>query len=388
MNPTRICIMLPRYSRYGGVEQFGFRLAEALARRGHAVDFICARQEAEPPVGVRVIAVGRPPGPRAAKMLWFLLRAEQARQKGNYDLSIGLGKTWRQDVLRVGGGPLRNYWNLSERALPAGFPRLSKRLRRLLSPSDWLTLAVERRQYDGSTTVLAVSDLVAEWIRQEHPAMNPARLEVIYNLPDFTRFAPPSPEERAAARAALPARGGVFIGTASTNFQLKGVGPMIRALALLPEDHHFFVAGGRGHGEYLESAKNLRAEGRVHFLGKVENMPAFYQALDVFVLPTFYDACSNALLEAAAGGLRVLSTPFNGSSRFLPPERLIADPGDPECLAAGIRAALAAPPPTPLSAPQGVVSGLDAFVDRIEKMLARKDAGEEGQDRIYPSASV
>ena len=349
-----------------------------MAARGCAVEFICARQETEPPAGVRVIAVGRPPGPRVGKMLWFLLRAEQIRKKGGYDLSIGLGKTWNQDVLRVGGGPLRNYRNLSEQALPEGFPRTSKRLRRLLSPSDWLTLAVERRQYSGSATVLAVSDLVAEWIMGEHPGMDRERLEVIYNLPDFSRFSPPSPEERTAARDALGAKSGcadaargVWIGTASTNFVLKGVGPLIRALALLPDDHHLFVAGGRGNAEYLDVAASLGVKERVHFLGKVEDMPAFYKALDVFVLPTFYDACSNAVLEAAATGVRVLSTPFNGSSRFLPPERILAEPGDPECLAAGIRDALVAPAPAPLTPPAGLVSGLPAFVERIEAMLPK-----------------
>ncbi len=100
-------------------------------------------------------------------------------------------------------------------------------------------------------------------------------------------------------------------------------------------------------------------------------MPAFYRALDIFVLPTFYDACSNAVLEAAATGIRVLSTPFNGSSRFLPPERILADPGDPECLAAGIRDALAAPIPAPPAPRAGLVSGLATFVERIEAMLPK-----------------
>ena len=77
---ARIAIMLPRFSRYGGVEQFGCRLAEALAARGHTVDFICARQEAEAPAGVNVIAVGRPPGLKVVKMLWFLIRAERIRR--------------------------------------------------------------------------------------------------------------------------------------------------------------------------------------------------------------------------------------------------------------------------------------------------------------------
>ncbi|MBS6653380.1 MAG: glycosyltransferase family 4 protein, partial [Collinsella sp.] len=62
--------------------------------------------------------------------------------------------------------------------------------------------------------------------------------------------------------------------------------------------------------------------GRIHFLGKVEDMPALYRAMDLFVLPSFYDACSNAVLEALACGLKVLSTTANGSSVFLPQEHV------------------------------------------------------------------
>ena len=104
---ARIALILPRLSRYGGVEQFAFRLAEALAETRnseHEVEFICARSECLPPVGVRTHIVGRPGGLKFNKMLWFLIRAEQVRKRGNYDLVISLGKTWNQDMMRVGGG--------------------------------------------------------------------------------------------------------------------------------------------------------------------------------------------------------------------------------------------------------------------------------------------
>ena len=97
---ARIALILPRLSRYGGVEQFAFRLAEALAETRnseHEVEFICARSECLPPVGVRTHIVGRPGGLKFIKMLWFLIRAEQVRKRGNYDLVISLGKTWNQE---------------------------------------------------------------------------------------------------------------------------------------------------------------------------------------------------------------------------------------------------------------------------------------------------
>ena len=114
---ARIALILPRLSRYGGVAQFAFRLAEALAETRnseHEVEFICARSECLPPVGVRTHIVGRPGGLKFIKMLWFLIRAEQVRKRGNYALVISLGKTSNHDMMRVGGGPQKTIWELSE----------------------------------------------------------------------------------------------------------------------------------------------------------------------------------------------------------------------------------------------------------------------------------
>ena len=108
---ARLAVVMPRLSGYGGAEGFGLRLAQALARAGYAVDFICARQEAEAPAGVNVVRVGRF-GPKLVKNLWFTFAADAAAQRGGYDLVLGLGKTLNQDVLRVGGGPLPVFWQI------------------------------------------------------------------------------------------------------------------------------------------------------------------------------------------------------------------------------------------------------------------------------------
>ena len=382
----RIAVMLPRFSLYGGVEQFGFRLAEALARRGHSVDFLCARKEAEAPPGVTVKAVGRPRGFKTMKMLWFLVGAERLRRAGNYDLSISLGKTWRQDISRMGGGPLRVFWEKSELALPEGLPRRAKRILRRLLPANWLTLFLEHRQFNRHSEVIAVSHLVRDWLLSAHPALDPDHVSVVYNRPDISRFFPPGPEERQAARRALAGSAGldpaaasgssgaepVFIGTASTNFQLKGLGPLIRAMALLPERTALFVAGGRGETAYRDLARSLGLENRVFFLGRVDAMPEFYRALDIFILPTFYDACSNAVLEALASGCRALTSRSNGAAFFLDDEAVLPDPGDVQDMARRLRAFMDKPAPGPFVWPETAPGGLEAFVERVEGYLAAK----------------
>jgi len=372
--------MLPRFSRYGGVEQFGYRLAGELAARGHTVDFICARQEVEPPEGVRVLRTGRPFGPRWFKMLVFANKAEALRQAGNYDCAISLGKTLKQDILRVGGGPLPAFWRYSERAWPGKLQARLKQFSRRTNPANMLIRRMENRQYTDSACIVAVSHFVRELILEAAPGIPPERMRIIYNRPDLQRFSIPTPEQRAEARAqfGVPEHA-IAIGLATSNFTLKGVGPVIRALPSLPDTCALYVAGGRNHGAYDALATELGLSDRVHFLGKVNDMSLWYKAMDIFALPSFYDACSNAVLEALASGLPTFSSASNGSSYFLPPENIVQDPGDSAELA---RVLARLVPQAEANArngtregftwPEDVVAGLDAFAGLVEEFIASK----------------
>lgn len=378
--PARIAVMLPRFSRYGGVEQFGYRLSAELAARGHVVDFICARQEVDAPSGVSVRRTGRPWGPRWLKMLFFACRAEAMRQAGQYDCSISLGKTLRQDVLRVGGGPLPAFWRYSERAYPEGIRRALKQASRRLSLANILTRWIENRQYADASMLVAVSHFVRDLIAEAAPGLNPQGIHIIYNRPDLRRFSPPTPEERLAARRQFGiASRTIAVGLATSNFQLKGTAPLIRSLLQLPERAELYVAGGRNPGRYEALARDLGLAGRVHFLGKVDAMPEWFQAMDVFALPSFYDACSNALLEALASGLPSLSSASNGSSFFLPAENVIENPDDSDELARVLSRLIAQAEINkntgkrqPFIWPDGVASGMDAFVNAVEEFVGRK----------------
>lgn len=378
--PAKIAVLLPRFSRYGGVEQFGYRLASELAARGHRVDFICARQEIEAPGGVSVIRTGRPHGPRWLKMLVFACKAEALRQAGRYDCTISLGKTLNQDILRVGGCPLPAFWSFSERSYTNALSRTLKQLSRRTNPANILTRIMEKRQYANTKLVVAVSHFVKDLLVDASPELTPDTVRVIYNKPDLQRFFPPTAEQRMEARkqfGVLPHA--LAIGLATSNFQLKGVDPLIRSLQQLPENTVLYVAGGRGHGAYDTLARTLNLTNRVRFLGRVDAMPQWYQAMDVFALPTFYDACSNAVLEALASGLPVLSSASNGSSFFLPPENIVQNPGDSDELARVLSTCIAQAEENKktgtrrlFSWPDGVAAGVDAFVETVEEFLMRK----------------
>ncbi|EGB14065.1 glycosyl transferase group 1 [Pseudodesulfovibrio mercurii] len=369
----RLAVTMPRLSRYGGAESFAWRLSEALAARGHEVDFICARCETDPPEGVEPVVLGRFGGFRLVKVLWFAFAADRACRRGDYDLVFGMGKTLNQDILRIGGGPISKFWELSKRAWPRGFARSFKMLRRRLSPGNWAIHVIDRIRMRRTPHLVCVSDLVRDWLVESHPHLNRDDIAVIYNRPDLERFSPIGDQERLRLRAASHiAEDQVVVATAATNFALKGVRHLVGMLARLPENYVLRVAGGRNPAKYERLARDLGVADRVRFLGRVDDMPAFYRAADVFILASFYDACSNAALEALACGCRSLSSALNGSARFLPQRWVFPDPADEAAMAEVVLRAAGESRPGPFQWPDHVLSGLDPYVEMVEGLLDGK----------------
>lgn len=369
----RIAITMPRFSRYGGAESFAWRLSEALSARGHEVDFICGRQENEVPKGVNPIVVGRFGGTRLIKTLWFAIMADRKVKEGNYDYVFGMANTLNQDILRIGGGPISVFWELSQLAWEEGFPRSWKMFRRRFSPVNWLIHWIDDVRMKRTPRIAAVSHFVRDLIVRAHPHLNVDDIDVIYNRPDLSRFTSPSDEERKALRQeAGIANDAVVIGTAATNFALKGIRYLIKSLTKLPDNYVLHVAGGRKPDKYIRLAESLGVAERVRFLGKVDDMPSFYRRTDVFILATFYDACSNAVLEALACGCHVLSSDRNGSAYFLPDENVFTDPSKAGDMARRVARVSQEDRPEPFTWPTDMPTGIEPYVEMVERAISEK----------------
>lgn len=236
-------------------------------------------------------------------------------------------------------------------------------------------MLTEHRLYHKTPYIVAISDLLRQWIEETYPhlqnsADSSQKLLTIYNYPDISRFHPPTEEQKAAARNKFNAPGNTYaIGVATTNFALKGVGHLINALPLLPPDTHLHIAGGRHPGKYIKQAKALNLAQRVHFHGKVTDMPAFYHALDLFILPSFYDTLANVVIEAIGSGLKTICSNRAGAVSFVPPDQVLTNPADPTEIAQKIthlRSKTQIQPCTPKSA------GLEDFYTLITQALNQK----------------
>lgn len=113
-----------------------------------------------------------------------------------------------------------------------------------------------------------------------------------------------------------------------------------------------------GDGELREELEakvhELGLEDRVRFHGRQEEsvVREMLAASDLFVLPSLQAAdgqmegLPNALIEALASGLTAVSTRLSGTPELIREGEtgLLAEPGDPESLAAALRRAISGPP--------------------------------------------
>ena len=95
----------------------------------------------------------------------------------------------------------------------------------------------------------------------------------------------------------------------------KGHKELFSAMAQIRERHPvhaLIVGGGRREAEVRQLAESLGLGGEVHFLGQRRDVPDLLNAMDIFVLPSYSEGVSLALLEAMAAGLPVIATAVGG----------------------------------------------------------------------------
>lgn len=184
--------------------------------------------------------------------------------------------------------------------------------RMVRNPLHLFTAARDAARYRGRThrVVVNLTRSEREALRDTYPRLR-ARAVVIGNGVDVTRFSPPSPEERAAARAAAGVPSDavhvVFVGH---EFDRKGLDLVLTAAADLPRVHVSVVGGTPDMLDDVRArAARLGTTDRVHLAGRVPDPRPWLHAADALALPSAYEANALVVLEALACGVPVVATP-------------------------------------------------------------------------------
>jgi glycosyltransferase involved in cell wall biosynthesis len=221
--------------------------------------------------------------------------------------------------------------------------------------------------------VLVNSDAVRERVLQSHGSRQ-ERLTVIPNGVDLTRFSPRTGTPRNSSR--------LLVGALSNLRPEKGLADLIRAVGMVRDrwpDIRLVIWGEgplRRELESLVEALNLAPS--VELPGSTEVPEAALRDLDVFVLPSLSEACSNGLMEAMATALPVVTTSVGGNPGLVEDEitGLLVLPGDAPALAKAIirlveDRALAARLGEQAQAHAHLTFGMGRMVARTEALYAR-----------------
>jgi glycosyltransferase involved in cell wall biosynthesis len=212
------------------------------------------------------------------------------------------------------------------------------------------------------------------------PQLDPTRVRTVY---DGVRVPPRSGEPGAVRRALGLAAGARVVGAVARLAKQKRFERLLAAVALLPVDVHCVLAGEGDERAALEAlAAELGIAERLHFLGFRGDVGDVLDALDVHVVCSDREGMANAMLEAMAAGVPVVSTPVSGAEEALEPlsdgrrPGLVVAPAPAE-IAAALRGMLDDPARLAemAAAARARVDerfAYDGFLDRWERLLAER----------------
>jgi glycosyltransferase involved in cell wall biosynthesis len=170
--------------------------------------------------------------------------------------------------------------------------------------------------------------------------MSVARTHVIYNGIDASRLqSGDGPSLRQIL--GLP-KHSLVISTVGSLIPRKGQDVLIRAFAMLDQSSkaNLLIVGDGPDQETLKRlSTDLGLRARVHFLGNRNDMPAVYEATDIFALASRKDAFGLVLVEAGCFHLPSVATNVGGIPEVINDREtgLLVPPDDPPALAAALQ---------------------------------------------------
>jgi len=302
-------VFIKYFDQYGGAERIAYRFCAHMIKKSIDVHVYCGKNKInhELPYPVTEIGLGKS---RYGKAKIFAERAAELAPTLD-GIVFSFERFANAHIFRPGGGVHRFFMQYTMLGI-SGFARIRKTIKRRFDKVNKLNPILEKAAFNSLSLqhVIANSNRMKSEIAEDYPEAEDL-VRVIHNGVNKKMF---NPERRDKLREDSDK---IRIGLATSNFQRKGLPQLIKALSLLPEKYHLYVAGGRNPENYQKLADSLKVGNKITFLGKVTEMDRFYANLDVFCLPTFFDGFANVVSEAIAMGIPAACSIYAGSDEII-----------------------------------------------------------------------
>ena len=337
----RIGLVLEQFDpARGGREQWTWAFTQRLLELGHEVHVVaraCSAKARRLPIACHPVQCD--PSPIA-----FAAAVRAVLEPLALDIVHDMGMGWYCDVFHPHGGSMASSAERKLLFLPAWLRGLKRMANRML-PRHRTFQTLMRRQYaDHGQVVLALSRASAADFHRFH-GVHPERIRLVYNGVDIERFSPQRcrPHREQARRRLGLSADTVMALIVAHNFHLKGVDTLLasmRRLQTAGRETRLVIVGGKHIDSWQRHVARRGLSEQVVFVGRVDDPLPCYAAADYYVHPTYYDPCSLVVLEAAACGLPLITSRYNGASELFCEGKdmiLIDDPADDVELAEAMR---------------------------------------------------
>jgi glycosyltransferase involved in cell wall biosynthesis len=169
--------------------------------------------------------------------------------------------------------------------------------------------------------ILTVGEAVKKDVISSNPSVNPEKVISVGNSIDYDKFSKVIKSDIIRTEKFGIKKDALVFGTAGRLAETKGQKFLIYAFAQvkkqIPNSLLLFAGTGELKDELEKQAAQAGLADSVCFLGKIDNMPEFYSAIDVFVLPSIAEGLSRGLMEAMAAGVLCIASNVGGIPEVL-----------------------------------------------------------------------
>lgn len=283
---------------WGGAERATALLLAGLQHRGHRVLLLCNDAE----VARRAAALGVP--------------TEILALGGDAMLPHALRLARRLRVLRPDAFIVGTYRKLFLAALGARLARVPRIVARVGLETDTPRSAKYRFALPRWVDAVVVNARRMRPAFAALPGFGAGRVAVIHNGVEMPVRRAPAGSVRAELGIPIDAP---VVGAIARLAPQKRLDRLLRAVSIIPEAHCILAGDGEERAALESLAAELRISRRVHFLGHRDDLGDVLAAMDVYAVTSGREGLSNAMLEALAAGVPVVSTPVSGADDALEP---------------------------------------------------------------------
>lgn len=335
----KIALAIENFSRHGGgAESYAVELARTLIKEGWEVHLYGYSWAGDPAEAIfHEIPKLSKLFPPSVRLIHFASCHKKMVAAEKFDVILGFGNTVVMNVYQSHGG-VHHLSNIRKlKAVGNPVIRFLKLAAMLMTPKYHARSWIEGSPFrmNDLPEIVAISDMVRNDMAS-YFHVDKEQIKLVYNGIDQSRFSSRNERVRMETRRKFGFTEETLFLFMAYDFRKKGVNQLVEAAGRLKRIHGdgkfgIIVVGGPPTPNMSKRIGDLGISNLMIFPGSTKEPETYYNACDVFVLPTFYDACSLVVFEAMAAGLPVITSRFNGAAGIITPGEegmILDDPGN------------------------------------------------------------